>query len=93
MKDEEIDWLIYHQIAGCDAITIGELVRKNGLPEDVVGSSVGRLQRHLLVESRAGAMHALSINESLIRCQIKYDASLPYSIENGVIKEKKREGP
>jgi len=93
VKEEEIDWLIYHQIAGCNTITIDELARKNSLPEDIVGASVGRLQRHLLIESRAGAMHALSVNESLIRCQIKYDTSLPYSIENGVIKEKKRERP
>lgn len=92
VKDEEIDWLIYHQIAGCDSMTIGELARKNSLPERSVRASLDRLERNLLVEQKQGTVHALSVNESLFRCHVKYDTSLPYTIENGVIKEKKREG-
>jgi hypothetical protein len=92
VKDEEIDWLIYHQITGCDAITIGELAKRNGLPESAVEASLNRLKINLLIENREGTAHALSVNESLIRCQVKYDTTLPYILEDGVVKVKKREG-
>jgi len=91
VKDEEIDWLVYHQITMSDSVTTSELARKNSLPENTITASLERLRRNLLIEFRDGSVHALSVNESLIRCQIKYDTALPYTLENGVIKEKKRE--
>ena len=84
--------MIYHQITGRDTITIGELARKSALSESTVRASLGRLERNLLIECRDGAAKALSVNESLVRCQMKYDTSLPYTLENGIIKMKKREG-
>jgi len=92
VKDEEIDWLIYHRITGRDGLTTGELAELTSLTEQIVAASLERLKRNLLIESRDGTVHALSINESLIRCQAKYDRTFPITIENGVIKERKREG-
>ncbi len=93
MKDEEIDWLVYHIVIRQDLIDVSELARASGLDRGTLEASLRRLENNLLVEQRTGEVKALSVNEALIRCQIKYDASLPYMIENGVIKEKKRQGP
>ena len=90
MKDEEIDWLIYHQVNSDDGSDIAELAKANNLPENVVEASLIRLERNLLIERRNRKVYHLSINESLIRCQMKYDQTLPYIIENGIIKTKKR---
>ncbi len=93
MKDEEIDWQVYHVMSGQDESDIKELVRRSGLDTSTVEASLRRLEKNLLIGCRDGKNKVLSINESLIRCQIRYDNSLPYTIENGVIKEKKRRDP
>ena len=90
MKDEEIDWLIYHQINSAEGSEVRKLAEANDLPENIVEASLERLERNLLVERREGRAYLLSINESLIRCQIKFDPALPYTLDNGVIKAKKR---
>jgi len=90
VKDEEIDWLVYHYIAGHDGVAVKELARVCAFSENTVEASLKRLENNLLIECRDRKAYALSINESLIRCQVKYDSNLPYSIENGVIRAKKR---
>jgi hypothetical protein len=90
VKEEEIDWLIYHQINSEEGSGIPELAKENNLPENVVEAALRRLEGNLLIEIRMKRAYLLSINESLIRCQTKYDQTLPYTIENGVIKAKKR---
>jgi len=91
VKDEEIDWLVYHQVAGHEGIERGALAEACGIPERTIGDSLQRLQQSLLIELRENRIYLLSINESLIRCQIKYDQSLPFTVENGVIRAKKRQ--
>ncbi|WAC04034.1 MAG: MarR family transcriptional regulator [Methanoregula sp.] len=93
MKDEHIDWLIYHLIEPMGPVTVEELAKKSGLDPATVEKSILRLENDLLVEQYKGRIRLLSFGESLIRCQVRYDPALPYTIENGVIKEKKRPDP
>lgn len=93
MKDEEIDWQVYHLITGGHGISMEWLAAKSGHGRQVVEASVKRLEHNLLVQKKGERIEALSVNESLIRCQIRYDTLLPFTIENGVIKEKKRQEP
>jgi hypothetical protein len=93
VKDEHIDWLIYHLIEPTGSITAEELIKKSGLDPAKVMESILRLENNLLVEQCKGSIRQLSFGESLIRCQVRYDPSLPYTIENGIIKEKKRPDP
>ena len=93
MNNGEIDWRVYHLIVAGHGLSADWLAAKSGLDRQIVEASVKRLEHNLLVQQKGGRIEALSINESLIRCQIRYDTLLPFTIENGVIKEKKRQGP
>jgi len=89
VKEEDADWVIYHLIVKESSISAGDLVMASGLDPGDVDASLKRLERYLLIERTEGSVRALSFGESLIRCQVKYAKDLPYTIENGVIKERK----
>jgi len=90
VKEEDADWLIYHLIVNEPAITVERLVVLSGLDPGTINISLERLERYLLIEQNGGKLRALNFGESLIRCQVKYSEDLPYTIENGVIKERKK---
>jgi hypothetical protein len=90
VKEEDADWLIYHLIVKEPAITVEGLVGSSGLDPCTVEASLERLERYLLIERGGGKVRVLNFGESLIRCQVKYSDDLPYTIENGVIKERKK---
>ncbi len=89
MKEEDADWLIYHLLVKDPSVSGEDLVTASGLDRDVVDASLKRLEQYLLVERVEGHVRVLNFGESLIRCQIKYSKDLPYTIENGVIKQRK----
>ncbi len=82
--------MIYHIIARESGATTEKLATVSGLDATAVESSLARLQQALLIERTGDAVRALSFGESLIRTQVKYSDDLPFIMENGVIKEKKR---
>ena len=90
MKGEDADWLIYHLIAQKSNVTAEELVKESGLDAATVDASLDRLDHNLLIDRTGGKIRVLSVGESLIKCQAKYDNELPYVIENGVIKARKK---
>jgi hypothetical protein len=90
VKEEDTDWLIYHLIVKEPAITIEGLVVSSGLDPGTVHASLERLERYLLIGRDGGKLRVLNFGESLIHCQVKYSEDLPYTIENGVIKERKK---
>jgi hypothetical protein len=90
VKHEDIDWMIYHIIAREPAVTTEHLVVASGLDAATVESSIVRLLKSLLVERTEDKLRVLSFGECLIKTQVKYSDDLPFVIENGVIKEKKR---
>jgi uncharacterized Zn finger protein len=90
VKEEDADWLIYHLIVNEPVITIERLVVVSELDPCTINASLERLERYLLIERNGGKIRTLNFGESLIRCQVKYSEDLPYTIENGVIKERKK---
>jgi len=90
VKEEDADWLIYHLIVNEPAIKLERLVVLSGLDSVTMNASLERLERYLLIERDGKKLRALNFGESLIRCQIKYSDDLPYTIENGVIRERKK---
>ena len=90
MKEEDTDWAIYHLLAKEPSISLEGLVTASGLDPCVVDASLKRLERYLLIEQTDGKLRVLNFGEALLRCQIKYSRDLPYTLENGVIKERKR---
>jgi hypothetical protein len=89
MKEEDADWLIYHLLVKEPSISAEGLVTASGLDPSAVDASLKRLERYLLIEQVEGTVRVLSFGEALIRCQIKYSKDLPYTMENGVIKQRK----
>ncbi len=89
MKEEDADWVIYHLMVKEPSITAEDLVTASGLDPCIVDASLKRLERYLLIERTEGKLRVLNFGEALIRCQIKYSQDLPYTMENGVIKERK----
>jgi hypothetical protein len=89
VKEEDADWVIYHLIVKEPTITVEGLISASGLDPCVVDASLGRLERYLLIERTEGKLRVLNFGEALLRCQIKYSQDLPYTFENGVIKERK----
>jgi len=90
VKDEDTDWLVYHLIAQGEEITPDALAAKAGLDGPALLASLDRLDRALLIQRSEGKVRTLSVGEALVRCQAKYDTTLPYVFEDGVIKPKKK---
>lgn len=90
MKEEDIDWLVYHQLSESTATPQDSLAGLCGLMAPEVDASLVRLERACLVERTGNSVRMLSFGEALIRNQMKYEEDLPFTIENGVIRAKKR---
>jgi len=90
VKEEDVDWRIYHRIPEGSSITADALAAGSGLGIPEVEASLARLERSCIVERSGSSVRLLSFGEALIRNQLKYDDDLPFSVENGVIREKKR---
>lgn len=82
--------MIYHLIVKEPSITIERLIILSGLDPSTVDASLRRLERYILIKRDGETVRALSLGESLIQCQVKYSEDLPYTIEDGVIKERKK---
>lgn len=78
--------MVYHIIAWGQAATIPALVEHVGGDRAAVEESVGRLVSYLLIERDGETVRALSVEESILKCQLKNTAGIPLEIENGVIK-------
>ncbi len=89
MKEQDCDWLVYHLLLsgpdqGCDA-----LARKAGCSTEEIAASLRRLEEHLLIEKAGEEYRVLSIHEMLLKCQTRYDESLPFIIEGNTVRMKK----
>ena len=91
MKDEEVDWILYHVIAGKTSCTAGELAEQTGFSGDTVDSSVRRLLQAMLVaQGEGGVIRALSLHESFLMCESRFAEDCPFTIEDGVIRPRNR---
>lgn len=78
--------MVYHVIVWGQAATIPDLVEHAGGDAKAVKESVDRLVSYLLLERDGEKVRALSVEESILKCQLKNTAGIPLEIENGVIK-------
>lgn len=90
MKQEDVDWQVYHLIPPAASTTIAILAETSGLDLMVIEESLARLERSCLVERNAGEVRMLNFGEALLRNQCKYEKDVPFTIENGVIKAKRK---
>jgi hypothetical protein len=90
VKEADVDWLVYHQLPEGAPVDAGDLATQCGLGMAELEASLERLERSCLVERTGRSVRLLSFGEALIRNQMKYEEDLPFTIENGVIRAKKR---
>jgi hypothetical protein len=91
VKDEDLDWIVYHILSDTGAKTEEAIVGETGFPAADISASLTRLKSNLLIECRDGTYDVLSIPEMLFRCQCRYETDSPVIIEDGIIKIKKPE--
>ncbi len=91
VREEDLDWAIYHCIPESGGVPTKDLVATTGFEASEVMASLERLERYLLIRRSGEVVRLLSIQESLIECQCRYTRDLPFTIENGVIKAKRNE--
>jgi len=90
VRQEEIDWSIYHIIAYENTATTEDITSKTGFDEETVKESLKRLESGSLIGYDGENARLLSLQEMILKCKIKNAASAsdsPVIIENGVIKE------
>jgi predicted transcriptional regulator len=90
VKEEDTDWMVYHRIPENSAVSEEDLKSACGLDPMAIAASLDHLERSCLIERSNGAVRMLNFGESLLRNQFRYEKDLPFVIENGVIKEKKK---
>ena len=89
MREEEIDWSIYHIIAYKNSASIDEISSKSGFENEIITESLKRLESNCLIRYEGEKAGLLSVHEMLLKCRIKHavcDPDSPVIIENGVIK-------
>lgn len=90
MREQDLDWKIYHIIAARPSIAYSELVSLVQSESEMIDASLFRLQEKFLVVIQEEKLRSASIQEALIGCQAKHSADSPIYVENGVIKVKPR---
>lgn len=89
MREEDLDWEVYHLIVADPEADAGVLAAHLRCSPAEIQASLRRLERASLIEQgEGGRLRVLSIQEMLIRCQARYCRDTPFVIENGVIKLK-----
>ncbi|MGC9434796.1 MAG: MarR family transcriptional regulator [Methanomicrobiales archaeon] len=86
MKEEEIDWIVYHQIDQIGPAPDERIADVCGFSLPQVAASLERLEKNFLVSAGPEGWRVLSIQESMVRCQFAYADGFPLTIENGVIR-------
>lgn len=90
MRQEEIDWRIYHIIADECNVSAETISSKTDFDEDMVKESLKRLESGNLIGYDGEIATLLTPQEMILKCRIKNAVSntdSPVIIENGVIKE------
>ncbi len=90
MRQEEIDWSIYHIIAYENCVSADDISSKTGFDEETVSESLKRLESGNLIGYDGENVRLLSLQEMFLKCRINNvvnSPECPVIIENGVIKE------
>lgn len=88
VKEEDIDWRIYHVIVQEKGSSLKELVDICGFEFSVVQASINRLTRYLLIDCREGedCYKACDIGEIMLKNQLKDCFTDGLELSGGVIR-------
>ena len=91
MREDEQDWLVYCHIVAREQVTVPELESVTGLTRPAVEASAARLVKGMIVEREGESPRAMSVGESLAKCQLNACESSPIIVENGIIRVRKED--
>ncbi|MDD3575173.1 hypothetical protein [Methanospirillum sp.] len=86
MRDEDVDWTVYHLITGNPGCTGETLLELTGFTMDTVNASLTRLKRYCLVEFCDNSWHTCSLEEIIIRKQMATLLSDGFELSGGIIR-------
>lgn len=86
MRDEDIDWTVYHLITGNPGCTCETLLEQTGYSRDIVDASLARLKRYCLVDIRDDTLRGCSTTEIVFRNQMAGFMSDGLELSGGVIR-------
>jgi predicted transcriptional regulator len=89
VREEEEDWLIYRIVCSKNTISYSELKECSGFEDENLKRSLNRLENNCLISMNDDNIKILSVNEILLKNQIKNTLNSdksPVIFENGVIK-------
>lgn len=88
MKQEDLDWVVYHHLSESVYLTPEEITAETGIPVPEIEASLVRLEQSLLVARKGRGCRLLAFQESLLACQCRHDPAGPLVIEDGVVRVK-----
>lgn len=89
MREEDLDWLVYHLLRDDTLQDSDQLAARAGCPGEELAASLERLESSLLIVREGTGYRVLSLPEFMLASQARYDPSAPFVIEGGVIRERK----
>ena len=90
MREEDLDWKIYHIIVDKEKCPVSLLVDLSGTDSNKVLLSLKRLEKNCLVKFNDENAEILSLQETIMKNCLKNaltDTNRPAIIQNGIIKE------
>ncbi|MDD3407537.1 MAG: hypothetical protein PHP13_05580 [Methanomicrobium sp.] len=89
MREEDLDWKIYHIIAANNECPVSYLLEACGADEESVASSLKRLEKSCLIKNESSCAKILSLQETIMKISLKSelsDSKGPVVLKDGVIK-------
>jgi hypothetical protein len=89
VREEDLDWLVYHLLLESGLQESGRLAVRAGCLETELAASLARLESSFLIVREGTCYRVLSAPEFMLASQARHDPSAPFVIEGGVIRERK----
>lgn len=86
MREEDIDWTIYHLISGNKGCTGDLLAELTGFEPQVIDASLTRLKRYCLVDVRNDTWCVCGFEEVILKNQMKDVFTDGLELSGGVIR-------
>jgi hypothetical protein len=89
VKEEDLDWLVYHLLLDDTLQDSGRLAARARCPEREIAASLARLESSYLIVREGSWYRVLSFQEFILASQARHDPASPIAIEGGVIRQRK----
>jgi hypothetical protein len=86
VRDEDIDWTVYHLITGEKGCTKDMLINRTGYDREVIELSLARLARYCLIDCRNDTWCCCSPEETILKKQLSGILSDGLELSGGVIR-------